>query len=398
MRYRKDRQGNELSVLGYGCMRFPRDPALTERLVVSAIARGVNYLDTAYLYDDSETTLGRILEERGLRDRVFLTSKLPFKKCHSSADFDTYLDETLARLRTDRLDYYLVHSISSLAQWQRLQELGIERWFDEQRRRGRIGQVGFSFHGAQDQFMALLEAYDWDLCQIQYNYMNEGFQAGSAGLYRAAERGLPVIAMEPLLGGKLARNLPEAGARALAGLAVPTQEQEAALSPAWSPAQWALAWVLDHAEVTLALSGMNAPTQLDENLHVAAAVQAGFLSEQDREAFRQAAAAIQAAYKVPCTGCNYCMPCPQGVNIPACFESYNMRAAMGLYQGYHMYLTSTSGNDRNHNAGASGCVHCGACVEKCPQGIAIPERLDEVRRKMEPGLLKALLRLLHKFY
>ena len=214
MQYRTDmKSGNQLSILGFGCMRFPRnltqiDVNRTEQLIVKAVQEGVNYFDAAYMYGGSEDTLGAILAKNNLRDKVFIATKLPFAKCKTRHDFDTLFDTQLQRLHTDYIDYYLMHNLGDVHTWQTLCELGIEKWIEEKKEAGQIKNIGFSFHGIHDEFLKLLEVYDWDFCQIQYNYLNTNYQAGVAGLKKAADKGLPVIIMEPLLGGKLATGLP----------------------------------------------------------------------------------------------------------------------------------------------------------------------------------------------
>lgn len=214
MQYRVDpKSGNRISALGLGCMRFPGAPgrpdAKTADAIISrAVEQGINYLDTAYLYPGNEACVGASLERLGLRDRVLLATKLPHASCKCAEDFDRFFDEQLRRLRTDHIDYYLMHNITSPAQWERVVALGIEDWIACQKAAGRIRQIGFSYHGSAVDFLTMLDAYDWDFCQIQYNYAGERYQAGTAGLMAAAERGLAVFVMEPLLGGRLAGKLP----------------------------------------------------------------------------------------------------------------------------------------------------------------------------------------------
>jgi predicted aldo/keto reductase-like oxidoreductase len=366
-------------------MRFPRDRAKTEQLIVEAVGAGVNYFDTAYIYGNSEATLGEILQKNGLREKIFIATKLPHQKCKSGGDFDRLFQEQLARLRTDRIDYYLIHNISDLASWRRLCGLGIERWIAGKKAGGQIRQIGFSFHGAQDGFMELLDAYGWDFCQIQYNYMNENYQAGRAGLLRASEKGLPVVIMEPLLGGKLAAGLPPKAAS-------PFRDADAGRSAA----SWALRWLWNQPEVAVVLSGMNSPDQLDDNLRTAESARPGMLSERELAAYAPAIAALREAYKVPCTGCNYCMPCPTGVNIPGCFAAYNTSCAMGFVPGLTQYLTSTGANHPEKRGRATSCVKCGACAQKCPQHIEIPKALEDVAKRMEPFWFNAVIWLVQK--
>jgi predicted aldo/keto reductase-like oxidoreductase len=392
MQYRNDpKSGNALSVLGFGCMRFPRGPGgvdtkKTEQLILSAIAGGVNYFDTAYIYGNSEIVLGEILQKNNVRDKIFLATKLPFGRCKSREDFEKLFCSQLERLKTDYIDYYLIHNISDAALWHGLCEQGIEDWIAEKKASGQIRNFGFSFHGAQNGFLSLLDAYDWDFCQIQYNYMDENYQAGRVGLRKAHEKGLPVIIMEPLLGGKLATGLPTKALKRF-------KEANADLSPA----SWAFRWLWNQPEVTVVLSGMNSAEQLDDNLKTAESVKAGMLSDEESAAFGPVIEAFREAYKIPCTGCNYCMPCPHGVNIPGCFAAYNTRHAVGIVAGYQQYITSTGVNRPEKNYSSKRCVKCGACEKKCPQHIEIIKSLELVAKRMEPFWFRVVIRLVRKF-
>jgi predicted aldo/keto reductase-like oxidoreductase len=393
MQYRIDpKSGNRLSVLGFGCMRFPRervtriDLEKTERLILSAMDRGVNYFDTAYIYGGSEAALGEILHRNGAREKIFLATKLPYGECKRFEDFDRLFGTQLERLKTEHIDYYLIHNISGAPPWRGLCEIGIEAWISAKKAEGRIGQIGFSFHGAQDGFSALLDAYDWDFCQIQYNYMDENYQAGRAGLQRAHEKGLPVFVMEPLLGGRLADGLPAKAARRF-------KEANGDLSAA----AWALRWLWNQPEVTVVLSGMTGAEQIDDNVKTAETATPGTLSARESAAFSPVVATIREAYKTPCTSCNYCMPCLRGVNIPGCFAAYNASHAMGFFTGMHMYITSTSANRPNGYSGGRNCIGCGACEKKCPQRIAIADELKAVTRRMEPFWFGAAIKLINAF-
>jgi predicted aldo/keto reductase-like oxidoreductase len=391
MQYRRDQQsGNALSVLGFGCMRFPRriaaiDKEKSEELVLSAIERGVNYFDTAYIYGDSEPVLGEILHKNEVREKIFLATKLPYQKCRSYEDFERLFQEQLARLKTDYIDYYLVHNLSAVALWRKLCEIGIEKWIAEKKASGQIRQIGYSFHGAQAEFLALLDVYDWDFCQIQYNYMDENYQAGRAGLERAYEKGLPVIIMEPLLGGKLAQGLPREASRLF---------EDA--NGDRTAASWALRWLWDQPAVTVVLSGMNSKEQLDDNIATAQDATLGALSAEESAVFAPVIAAFRKAYRVPCTGCNYCMPCPNEVNIPGCFAAYNASYAVGFVSAVQLYITSTGSNHPEKNYSGKSCIKCGACEKKCPQHIEIMKALDDVTRRMEPFWLRAPLWMARK--
>jgi predicted aldo/keto reductase-like oxidoreductase len=390
MQYRVDpKSGNRLSALGFGCMRFPRgigiDYAKSERLVVEAVEKGVNYFDTAYVYSGSEEILGEILRKNSLRDKIFIATKLPHGKCSAYEDFDRLFDEQLRRLKTDRIDYYLIHNLPDLAAWNAVKGIGAEEWIAEKKASGRIRNIGFSFHGAQAAFAELLDAFPWEFCQIQYNYMNENYQAGRIGLQKAHERGLPVVVMESLLGGRLASGVPKKAARLFS---------EA--NPGITPAAWAMKWLWDQPEVTVVLSGMNAPEQLADNLATAAGAAAGSLSADELAVFGKVKAVFEEGYRVPCTGCNYCMPCPKNVNIPGCFSAYNASCAISFVTGMTQYLTSTNALHSSGGARAANCVKCGACEKKCPQRIRIPAELDNARKRLEPFWFGAVLKVARK--
>ncbi len=393
MQYRTDpRSGNRISALGLGCMRLPGaqrgaiDLGAAERVVLRAAERGVNYLDAAYSYRGVEVAVGEIFARNaGLRDRMFVASKLPHRMCREPGDAARVLSTSLDRLRTDRIDYYLVHNLTSLAQWERLVALGVEDWVDDEGRAGRIGRMGFSFHGSYADFAQLLDAYDWDFCQIQYNYANETYQAGTAGLVLAAARGLAVFVMEPLLGGKLAGSLPPAAREVL----------RAAGPPDRTPSAWGLRWVWNHPEVTMALSGMNDPAQVDENAVVAEDALPGAMGPDELAAVARVVEEFERTNKVPCTGCGYCMPCPHNVNIPGCFAAYNTSFAFGRFTGVQQYMTASAALS-DHPRLIDNCVRCGACSLRCPQGIDVPARLAEAKRRLQPPLAGTLFRLMRR--
>ena len=381
MNYRKDRYGSDISILGFGCMRFPRsmgriDMAETEREIVAAVEAGINYFDTAYIYGGSEAALGEILEKNNLRQRVKIATKLPHYLIKSREGLEKCFTEQLRRLRTDHIDYYLMHMLSDTDTWEKLKALGMEDWIAEKKQLGQIGQVGFSYHGMSDMFCALLDAYDWDFCQIQYNYMDEHSQAGRRGLLYAHEKGLPVIIMEPLRGGKLAANLP-AKAQAIFDAAEPKR----------SAAHWAFRWLWDQKEVSCVLSGMNSMEMLRENIAAASEAAAGDLSEADQAMLRSVAAAINEKMPVGCTGCGYCMPCPKGVDIPGTFAAYNRSASEGRFSALKEYTMCTA--MRRQSSAASNCIGCGKCESHCPQSLPIRQHLSEAAKTLEGPLYKA---------
>jgi predicted aldo/keto reductase-like oxidoreductase len=383
MQYRKDKlSGNDLSVLGYGCMRFPRnisgiDMRKTEELVMYSIEKGVNYFDTAWMYPGSEEVLGIIFEKNNIREKIFIASKLPLVLVKSTADFDKYFEQSIKRLRTNYIDYYLMHMITDMDQWGKLKSLGITDWIAEKKKAGQIRRIGFSFHGSCPEFLKVVDDYDWEMCQIQYNYSDENFQAGVAGLKKAAEK-MPVIIMEPLLGGKLATGLPKEA-----------MEIFRKANPNWSPAAWALNWIWNQQEVTLLLSGMSGMAQLEENLNLASVAKPQMLNEAEMAVYKQALAIINRSCKIRCTGCNYCMPCPKGVNIPGCFSAYNTIYSMGYVEGMKQFVTST-GLTSQRSSSPSLCVKCGKCESHCPQHLPIMKHLEQVKRRMEPFWLRGI--------
>ena len=383
MQYRKDKiSGNELSALGLGCMRFPRDKAETERMVLAAIDGGVNFYDTAYLYLGSEKTLGTILAKHGRRGDVYIATKLPCALCKSADDFGKYLDEQLRRLQTDYIDYYFMHNLTSFAQWEGLRKIGIEQWLAEKKRAGTLRQVGFSYHGTSEDFLKILSSYHWEFCMIQYNYYGENYQAGKKGLKAAAEKGIPVIIMEPLLGGKLATGLPERAVKMFAKA-----------DPALTPADWGLWWLWNQNEVTVVLSGMSAMGQLEDNLRSADSFRP--LTGNELAVYADVVELLKKSYKIPCTNCNYCLPCPVGINIPACIEAYNASYVQGLKTGATLYYTSIAALSKE-NGSPHRCNQCGKCEKACPQFIPIRKELKKAARRFEPFPVRLVVSLVRR--
>ena len=380
MNYRADKYGNSLSILGFGCLRFPQklgriDMEETERQIKLAIEQGVNYFDTAYIYTGSEAALGEILERNGLRDQVNIATKLPHYLIKNPAGLDRMFDEELRRLRTDHVDYYLMHMLNDIEAWERLKEMGIEAWIAAKKASGQIRQVGFSYHGNTDMFCRIVDAYDWDFCQIQYNYLDEHAQAGRRGLHHAHAKGLPVIIMEPLRGGKLVQYLPEKAKALFANYPVKR-----------SPAEWGLRWLWNQEEVTVVLSGMNSDAMVRENIRTASGVQAGELRPEEEALYAQVVKAINESTKVGCTACGYCQPCPKGVDIPGTFAIYNRWYAEDKAGAFKEYLKCTT--LRKNSTAASNCVGCGKCEKHCPQGIRIRKELKEAQKALETPLYK----------
>ncbi len=372
------RQG--YSALGYGCMRFSRakggvDLEKAEREILRAFELGVNYYDTAYIYPGSEAALGEILERNRLRDRVRVATKLPQYLISNRAAVDRYFDEQLKRLRTDRVDNYLMHMLTDIDAWHKLCGLGIEAWIEEKKRSGQIGNIGFSFHGNTEMFLRILDAYDWDFCQIQYNYMDEVSQAGRKGLQAAAAKGIPVIIMEPLRGGKLVNMLP-ADAR----------ERIRRDGKGRTPAELALRWLWDQPEVTCVLSGMNSTEMVEENCRIAAEALPGCADTEERALIAAVKESINRSLKIGCTGCGYCMPCPKGVDIPGTFRCYNLLGMEGRAAGWQEYLQTVA--MRRDPPFAAQCVGCGRCEKHCPQHLPIISALKEADRSLRPLLIR----------
>ena len=375
MQYRIDKYGNKLSVLGYGCMRFTKtagviDMDKAEKELMAAYEMGVNYYDTAYIYGGSEAAIGKIFEKNGIREKINIATKLPHYLMHSMESIEKCFQEELSRLRTDYIDYYLMHMLNDVKTWEKLVDMGILDWIREKKESGAIRQIGFSYHGNSDMFCQVVDAYDWDFCQIQYNYLDEHAQAGRKGLHHAAAKGIPVIIMEPLRGGKLVSNLPDKAKKLFAEY-----------PKKYSPAEWAFRWLWNQPEVTCVLSGMNSMEMLEENVRVASQCQIGEFTTEDHALLAQIVEAINSKMKVGCTGCGYCMPCPMHVDIPGAFAAYNVSAVDGKQEAWYEHLRSTV--FRKDATSVSNCIGCGKCEKHCPQGIKIREELKNVQKLLE---------------
>ncbi|MBR5273201.1 MAG: aldo/keto reductase [Clostridia bacterium] len=380
MNYRKDKYGNELSILGYGCMRFSRkvgkvDLNKTEKEIMTAFNNGVNYYDTAYIYPGSEAALGEILEKNGIRDQVYIATKLPHYLIKSRESLEKMFAEELKRLRTDHVDYYFMHMLTDVDTWERLKGLGIVEWLEEKKASGAIRQVGFSYHGNSDMFCQLVDAHDWDFCMIQYNYMDEHSQAGRRGLHYAHSKGLAVMIMEPLRGGKLVSHLPDEAKKIFNNYEIKR-----------TPAQWAFRWLWNQPEITVVLSGMNSEEMVLDNVNTASMVEVGEMTEKDEEMLQSVLKSINSKMKVKCTGCGYCVPCPKKVDIPGTFAAYNRRYSENKFWGLVEYFMCTA--LRSNSTAASNCVDCGKCEQHCPQGIEIRKELKNAQKELEGPLYK----------
>ncbi len=381
MQYRKDRKGNDLSVLGYGCMRFTRkgsgiDLEKAEKELMYAIRSGVNYLDTAYIYPGSEAAVGEILHRNHCRENVYIATKLPHYMIKSVEGAEKVFQEELRRLQTDYIDYYLMHMLTDVDTWEKLKKAGIMEWIESKLKSGAIRNIGFSYHGHTEMFQRLVDSYDWDFCQIQYNYMDEHSQAGREGLKYAAAKGLPVIIMEPLRGGRLVNLLPKGAKQLFEGDA-----------SGRTPAELAFRWLYNQPEVTCVLSGMNSMEMITENIETAEKGTVGHFLPEDDALVELVKAEIQKTVKVGCTGCGYCMPCPTGVDIPVTFRCYNEMYSETKSGARKEYLQCTA--FRQKQSSASLCIGCGKCESHCPQQIEIRKELKRAVKELETLPYKA---------
>ena len=383
--------GDELSILGFGCMRFPTknqnvDEEASVSLIRAAIHKGVNYFDTAYFYNGgkSESILGKALLD-GYREKVNIATKLPPFMVSTLSGAKKIFSTQLTRLKTDFIDYYLLHMLSDIKGFDRMKNMGVIEWLENLKKQGVIRNIGFSFHGSRIDFEQLIIAYPWDFCQIQYNYMDVNNQAGRSGLQLAHSLGIPVIIMEPLRGGRLADRLPKE-----------VLKEFHANSSHSTPVEWALKWIWNHQEVSVVLSGMSDEVQLEENAQIASSMLPNSLSNKELRVFDRVMDIMHEKTKIPCTGCGYCMPCPFGVNIPGCFSVYNDKYILGEKHNKIIYIR-TLGGLSNQPSFASICKACGKCEKHCPQNIKIIEELKRVKREMEGPFLNTALKIARRF-
>ncbi|MBQ1311579.1 MAG: aldo/keto reductase [Blautia sp.] len=375
MKYRTfGKLGIQGSAFGLGCMRFngaaSGDSVIDEQKAVSLIRRaidgGVTYLDTAYVYLDrtSEIVLGKALQD-GYRDKVTIATKMPAEHVHNRAEMEDLLAEELKKLQTDHIDFYLMHGINR-EKWEYFKSIGAPEFFEEMKKAGKIRYKCFSFHGPYEDFEYIIQDNDWDMVQIQYNFMDVNSQAGTKGLKLAGSLGIPVVIMEGLLGGRLAK-APE-NVQALYD-AFPVKR---------SPVEWAFRWLCNHPEIATVLSGCNEEGQIDDNLRIFDTVEPGIMSEEELKLMDDVRQAYLSRTKIGCTGCRYCMPCPNGVNIPGIFSAWNDVALYNAEPSEHYGLREIRSNDQ----GADHCVECGACESACPQNLPIIEKLKEAWKEL----------------
>ena len=374
----------QVSALGFGAMRLPTtddkiDEAEATKMIHYAIDHGINYLDTAYPYHNGtgETFVGRALKG-GYRDKIRLATKMPSWEIQTANDFDRYLNLQLERLLVDHVDIYLLHSLDK-DRWPKLRDLGVREWAEKAIAAGRFGHLGFSFHDDYDTFKQIVDEYDnWAMCQIQYNYMDVENQAGTKGLQYAASKGLAVVIMEPLLGGKLVGPPPS------------IQSVWDSATTKRSPAGWALHWLWNQPEVSMVLSGMSTMEQVKENVALAGAPRLGALTADELALYDEVRKKYQALAVIPCTNCKYCMPCSQGVDIPTNFAVYNEglmynkeNSARGQY-GWWKYAHEVQGI-YDHDIRAIMCIQCQDCEAKCPQFLPISEWMPIVHQVLGEG-------------
>ena len=377
----------QASALGFGAMRLPvingdnaniNEPEAT-RMLHYAIDHGVNYVDTAYNYHDgnSERFLGRALKD-GYREKVKLATKLFPPYVEKAQDFDRLLNEQLEKLETDHVDFYLLHGLNR-SWWSNIRDLGVLGWAEGAIADGRVGHLGFSFHDEYPVFQEIVDAYDkWAMCQIQYNYMNGDYQAGTKGLGYAASQGLAVVIMEPLLGGILAN--PPQPVRALWDTA----------SEKRTPADWALRWLWNQPEVSVVLSGMSTMRHVEENVVSANVSGVGILTKEELALVGRVREGYQGLCPIPCTGCGYCMPCPNGVDIPYNFKLYNdgvmyEKEKPGRARFWYSHMEKSPEGSYYCRGQAAKCIQCRECEEKCPQGIPISEWMPVVHLVLGKG-------------
>ena len=383
MRYRKLGKTNlEASILGFGAMRLPMigdpgglagfdpkipiDEARADKMVQYALDKGVNYFDTAYAYHGgrSETYIGKILHP--VRNKVLIASKLPVWNIQKTEDFESIFQEQLGKIQTDYLDVYLVHSLNSI-HWEKMKRFGVLEFLDKLKADGRIRAAGFSFHDEIKVFKRIVDGYDWDITQIQYNYYDQDYQAGREGLRYAAERNIGVIIMEALRGGKLVSRIPDAVQKIWNSAAVRR-----------TPAEWGMRWVWNHPEAAVVLTGASSLDQIKENIDMIKDAEPNSLTAEELALFDRARGVYRSKLKVDCTSCAYCMPCPNGVDIPSNFQLYNDIFLFDDREFSPFFYK----NLMDESQRAASCIECGVCSEKCPQKIDIVRELKEAVKQL----------------
>lgn len=392
MQYRKmPKSGEEISALGFGCMRLASkgrggilssiDKEKALKQIRYAIDNGVNYLDTAYPYHrgNSESFLGEYVLKDGYREKVNVATKLPCFMINKREKMREIFEKQLGKLQIDRIDYYLLHALTG-STWDKMVSLGVVDFMDSIKKEGKVRNMGFSFHGTHKDFVRIADAYDWDFTQVQFNILDENFQAGIKGIRHAAAKNVGVIVMEPLRGGALVGKIPDKIQRLYDSAPIKR-----------TPAEWALKWIYNHPEVTVVLSGMNVDEHINENIRIASESLPGGLTKEELSVVDGVREKYLEIMKVGCTGCRYCMPCPAGINIPLTFKNLNNFHMFGKTEArmQHMaYAGMMTSDGKAH--WTSSCRDCGKCEQACPQGIHIREEFKEVQRDLEVPFVKAV--------
>ncbi|MDR2623648.1 MAG: aldo/keto reductase [Methanobrevibacter sp.] len=380
MKYKRiDKTGDELSILGYGCMRYPRENGRinfeeTKKQIRTAINNGVNYFDTAYMYPQSEEVLGKILSN-GYREKVKIATKAHILRIKNIEDMKKVFQTQLKRLQTSYIDYYLLHDIT-LKDWENFKKMGVLSFLENEKRKGRIKNLGFSFHGNINNFKKILDGYDWDMTLIQYNYIDENYQVGEEGLEYASSKNVGIMIMEPLRGGMLINKLSKESKKLIEDFPIKK-----------SPAEWALRWLWNDERIDVVISGMSSQEDIMENVSIASEVKPNSLNESELELINKLKKNFKDNVAVDCTGCGYCLPCPSGVDIPLSFSYYNDKKIFKRRIYYSVFYLLKTVENRSY---ASLCVKCGVCEKKCPQNIPIMKELDNVKSNLETWYYKLL--------
>jgi predicted aldo/keto reductase-like oxidoreductase len=380
---------DKISSLGFGAMRLTSkrgkiDTEKAEKELKYAIDHGINLIDTAHMYGNgaNEKVIGEILKKTGYRNKVKISTKMNTLKINSYQDMENMLNQELNNLQTDHIDYYLIHNIQNYQTIEKLKKLKLFEFLDKKKEEGKIINAGFSYHGPYEQLPQIIEEYEWTVCMLQFNYLDEHIQAGIKGVQYLAKKDIGIIVMEPLKGGLLAGKMPKKVEKLMEKIDK-------------SNANLALSWVLNHPEITCVLSGMNSLEMIKENIQIANQTKPNSLNKEELETIESIKKILQKSYKINCTTCGYCMPCPKGVNIPECFKKYNEKSLFdfkmyGINQATGQYIFTLMGLTSTPQD-ANLCTHCNACIKKCPQNLPIPELLNDVNKEFHGKILTTLM-------
>ena len=401
MQYRTMPNSDEkLSVLGFGCMRLPapkgRQPKFFSSIdkeraaeqIRYAIDRGVNFLDTAYVYHagTSESFLGEYVLKDGYREKVNISTKLPCMTINKKENMEKILNKQLKRLQVEYIDYYLLHGLNGDI-WDKMLSLGVINFMDKIRKQGKARRMGFSFHGSKEDFKKIIDAYNWEFVLVQFNILDEHAQAGIEGIKYARSKGLGIFVMEPLRGGSLASKIPGEAQRIYDSAPVKR-----------TPAEWALRWVWNHPEVTMVLSGMNNEKHIDENIKIASEALPNSLSDTELIVIGNFKESYLHSLQVKCTGCSYCMPCPADINIPNAFLYLNNYHMSSKIEALVLYILNAGIHVKDGKPHwTKNCINCGKCEKICPQGIKIREVFKHVQKDLEGPIMRAMAKIFRVF-